>query len=50
MTTLCYIEKDDSYLMMHRTVKKNDATRTSGSASAAMRNLAKARRNACCVK
>ena len=22
MTTLCYIEKDDSYLMMHRTVKK----------------------------
>ena len=39
MTTLCYIEKDDSYLMMHRTVKKNDVN-----------NLAKARRNACCVK
>lgn len=27
MTTLCYIEKDDSYLMMHRTVKKNDVNK-----------------------
>jgi len=24
LTTLCYIEKNDSYLMLHRTVKKND--------------------------
>ena len=24
MTTLCYIEKDDAYLMMHRVKKKND--------------------------
>lgn len=24
MTTLCYIEKDDNYLMMHRVSKKND--------------------------
>lgn len=24
MTTLCYIEKDDCYLMLHRTVKKDD--------------------------
>lgn len=24
MTTLCYIEKDDSYLMLHRIVKKHD--------------------------
>ena len=23
-TTLCYIEKDDMYLMMHRTKKAND--------------------------
>lgn len=23
-TTLCYIERDDSYLMLHRTKKKND--------------------------
>ena len=24
LTTLCYIEQDDSYLMLHRTTKKND--------------------------
>ena len=24
MTTLCYLEKDDAYLMMHRVSKKND--------------------------
>ena len=24
LTTLCYIEKDGKYLMLHRTVKKND--------------------------
>lgn len=24
LTTLCYIEKDDSYLMLHRIKKKND--------------------------
>ena len=24
VTTLCYIEKDGKYLMLHRTVKKND--------------------------
>jgi 8-oxo-dGTP diphosphatase len=27
MTTLCYIEKDDSYLMMHRVKKENDINR-----------------------
>ena len=24
LTTLCYLEKDDSYLMLHRVSKKND--------------------------
>lgn len=24
LTTICYIEKDDSYLMLHRTKKQND--------------------------
>ena len=24
VTTLCYLEKDDSYLMLHRVKKKND--------------------------
>ena len=27
MTTLCYIEKDDKYLMLHRTVKENDVNK-----------------------
>ena len=27
MTTLCYVEKDDSYLMMHRISKKNDVNK-----------------------
>ena len=28
MTTLCYLEKDDSYLMLHRVKKKNDVNLT----------------------
>lgn len=27
MTTLCYIEKDDSYLMLHRVKKENDVNK-----------------------
>ena len=27
MTTLCYIEQNDSYLMLHRVSKKNDANK-----------------------
>lgn len=27
MSTLCYIEKDNQYLMLHRTVKKNDVNK-----------------------
>ena len=27
LTTLCYIEHDDSYLMMHRIIKKNDVNK-----------------------
>lgn len=27
LTTLCYIEKDDSYLMLHRTSKKQDVNK-----------------------
>lgn len=27
LTTLCYIEKDDSYLMIHRVTKENDINR-----------------------
>ena len=27
LSTLCYIEKDDQYLMLHRTVKENDVNK-----------------------
>ena len=27
LSTLCYLEKDDSYLMLHRTKRKNDANK-----------------------
>ena len=27
LTTLCYIEKDDKYLMLHRVSKKNDVNK-----------------------
>ena len=27
MSTLCYIEKDGKYLMLHRTVKENDVNK-----------------------
>ncbi len=27
LSTLCYIERDDKYLMLHRTVKKNDVNK-----------------------
>lgn len=27
MTTLCYLEKEDNYLMLHRTVKKQDVNK-----------------------
>ena len=27
MSTLCYIEKDNKYLMLHRVVKKNDVNK-----------------------
>ncbi len=27
LSTLCYIEKDEKYLMLHRTVKKNDVNK-----------------------
>lgn len=30
MTTLCYIEKDNNYLMLHRTKKERISIRVSG--------------------
>lgn len=38
LSTLCYIEKDDKYLMLHRTVK-NDVNKINGSVSADILNM-----------
>ena len=34
LTTLCYIEKDEKYLMLHRTKRKMTRIMTNGSVSA----------------
>lgn len=47
MTTLCYLEKDDSYLMLHRVKKRMTSIRTNGSASVDMHSPMKVRRTAC---
>ncbi len=41
-STLCYIEKDEKYLMLHRTVKNTMLIRTSGSAWEDILNTEKA--------
>ena len=50
LTTLCYIEKDDSYLMLHRIKKKQDVNEGKWIASADILRRMKARRTACCAK
>lgn len=40
-TTLCYLEKDGCYLMLHRVKRKTTPTTISGSASAESLNRAK---------
>lgn len=47
MTTLCYIEKDGKYLMLHRTKRKKILIRTNGLVLEGMPRKAKARRNVC---
>ena len=46
LTTLCYIERDNKYLMMHRTKKKNDINEV----WEAILKSVKALKNACFVK
>lgn len=46
MTTLCYIEKDGKYLMLHRTKKEKDIIRTNGWCGCHAEE-AKDRRNVC---
>lgn len=45
MTTLGYIEKDDSYLMLHRVKKKMTSIKINGLVSAENLSTVKARRN-----
>ena len=47
MTTLCYIEKDGKYLMLHRTKKEKDINKTNGLVLEDMPRKAKVRRNVC---
>ena len=44
-TTLCYIERDGCYLLLHRTKKSTTSIKTSGSASAENLRKERARRN-----
>ena len=47
-TTLCYIERDGNYLMLHRTKKKMISTMISGSVWAENLKRMKVRRNVFC--
>ena len=49
-TTLCYLERDDAYLMLHRIKKQDDYNHDNGSAWAESLSGLKARRTACCGK
>lgn len=49
-TTLCYLERDDAYLMLHRIKSRTTTTTTNGSAWAESLSGLKARRTVCCGK
>lgn len=45
LSTLCYIEKDNKYLMLHRIKKKNDVNEENGSVSEGTLRQMKALKN-----
>lgn len=45
MTTLCYIEKDNNYLMLHRTKKEMISIMVSGLVLEAMQRVVRHQRN-----
>ena len=47
-TTLCYLEREDAYLMLHRIKKQDDYNTTNGWVWAANLSGSKARRTALC--
>ena len=50
MTTLCYIEKDNKYLMLHRIKKEHDINKDKWIGVVVILNMEKARKTACFVK
>ena len=50
ITTLCYIEKDEKYLMLHRVKSSMTSTRANGSVSEVMRKTGSRRRSVWSVK
>ena len=49
-TTLCYLEQDGKYLMLHRVKKAHDEIMTNGSASAENLRIRKVRRTVCAAR
>ena len=47
LSTLCYIEKDDKYLMLHRTVKENDVNKDKWIGVGGHLNMEKVLKSAC---
>lgn len=50
LTTLCYIEKDDSYLMLHRIKKKQDVNEGKWIGVGGHFEENESPENACCAK
>ena len=50
ITTLCYIEHDGQYLMLHRIKKENDITKVNGSVLAVTPRMVNHPKNACSAK
>ena len=50
LSTLCYIEKDNRYLMLHRTVKKNDVNKDKWIGVGGHFEDRRARKNVCSEK
>ena len=50
LTTICYIEQDGNYLMLHRTKKENDQSHDNGWESVENLIKMKVRMNAFCAR
>ena len=50
LTTLCYIEKDDCYLMLHRVKKENDLNHDKWIGVGGKFEAGEMPKNVCCVR